>query len=176
MLWLWFCVCMCGCTSMHIRVRKGDGRWRSLCTPTGFCALCVQLWVSFYRTWVCVCVFLLRLCCSMARSPRRTRMDLWATAITGLMLSSSWYSALSLLTWENNSHLPLSMKSLSQPFCCDDFSTITPLESGYSKAWMNLSDLLIACCHAGPLPLHTVSSDIFPFSNYAAHPLSLWRL
>lgn len=34
------------------------------------------------------------------------------------------------------------------------FTAITPLESGYCRAQMNLSDLL-ARCHAGPLSPHT---------------------
>lgn len=68
----------------------------------------------------CACAFVLRLCCSMAPSPRRTRMDLWASEITGLTRNSSWYSAVSLLTWENYACLPLCVKCQCQPFCCDD--------------------------------------------------------
>lgn len=60
---------------------------------------CLQV---FFRS---VCVFVFRLCCSMAPSLRKTRMDPWALEITGLTPSSSWYSALSLLTWENKQHL-----------------------------------------------------------------------
>lgn len=60
--------------------------------------------------YMCVCVSVLRLCCSMAPSRRRTRMDLWASEITAPTLSSSWYSAPSLLTRENNTRSPLCVK------------------------------------------------------------------
>lgn len=60
---------------------------------------CLQVFFRF------VCVLVFRLCCSMAPSLRKTRMDPWALEITGLTPSSSWYSALSLLTWENKQQL-----------------------------------------------------------------------
>lgn len=101
----------------------------------------------------CVC-FVLRLCCSMDPSPKKTKMDLWALAITGLMLNSSWYSSLSLLTAENNTCSPLCVKCQCQLFCCDEVC-------GHhsSREWLqvNLSDLSppLSCRPIAPLYILT---------------------
>lgn len=82
--------------------------------------LCLYNTYVCARVRACVRVFVLRLCCSMAPSLKRTRTDLWASETTGLTLNSSWYSAPSLLTQENNTCSPLCVKCQCQPFCCDE--------------------------------------------------------
>lgn len=103
------------------------------------------------------CVFVLRLCCSMAPSLRRTRMDLWALEKTALTLNNSWYSPPFPPSNSRKQHLlatlcEVSVWALLLWWWC---AVITPLESSYCTAKLNLSDLL-ACCHAGRLPLHAL--------------------